>query len=102
MLFEQSAEIIGVVISDGIGDLDNIVTGVLKEVKCIGHSKLNDILHWSDLGNVLKGSVEPAFAHVTLIGVVLDANIQVIVFIEIVSCTLYLVKSIRVKLGSFL
>ena len=102
MLFEQSAEIVLVVIAHHARDLLDVMIGIFKKVDRTCDTKRDNVLDRRYLCDLFEGSVEPAVAHVAVSSVILDADILIVVFIEVMRCTFNLVQSIRVKLGTFL
>ena len=86
---EDSAEVQRIVISDEISDLRNIVVGGLQEHLCVGHAAFHKILHGCGVGILLEIADEPAYAHAPGSGIFLNADVRVIVVVEMLNGKLH-------------
>ena len=84
MLFEQSAEIEGIVISHSRRNLRYIIVFVFEHIHSIGQAEIYYVLHRRCFCKLLEVLYKPTRRHKVPFGIVFDDNRLVVVFVKIV------------------
>ena len=85
LLFEDPAEIEGVVVTDDRGYFRYIIIGAFQQTDSVINTDRQNVLHWRFCGNLFELLKEVTDAHIPGQSIFLDVNLLVVVLLEIPS-----------------
>ena len=85
LLFENTTEIERVFVSDNRSNFSDIIVRGFKQANGVVDTNVKDVLHWGFHGKLLEITKEPAHTHSAGLGVVFNADILVIMLVEVSS-----------------